>query len=196
MRIAIQLSFCILLLITFFSCKEEKVRVIKIQPLGNFSPAISKSIKDQLTLVNPNVIIAPNIALPNAAYYAPRDRYRADRLLKILSRQASGDTIIVGIMNEDISTSHRGVQDWGVLGLGQRPGKACVVSTFRVNKRERAEQMYKLLLHELGHTEGLAHCKSELCLMKDAEGKNHLGKVKAFCDNCAQYLKKKHWQLN
>lgn len=178
------------------SCREEKERVIKLQPLGTFAPKDVISIKDQLATLNSNVVIASNIPLPRAAYYAPRNRYRADILLQILGRHCSGDTIIVGILNEDISTSLRGVNDWGVMGLGQRPGRACVVSTFRVDRKKRSEQMYKLLLHELGHTEGLSHCPSDNCLMKDAEGKNHLGAVKVFCDKCAKFLKKKKWKLN
>lgn len=41
------------------------------------------------------------------------------------------------------------------MGLGYRPSKACVVSSFRLQARNRREQFLKVLLHEIGHTYGL-----------------------------------------
>jgi archaemetzincin len=95
----------------------------------------------------------------------------------------------------DISTTKNGIKDWGIMGLGYRPGKSCVVSDFRMAVKNRNQQFYKVVLHELGHTEGLPHCKTKTCLMRDAEGGNHLDEEKDFCKNCKDFLLNKGWQL-
>ena len=81
------------------------------------------------------------------------------------------------------------------MGLGYRPGRSCVVSDFRVSHKNKNQQFYKLVLHELGHTEGLSHCKEKTCLMRDAEGGNHLDEENDFCRNCKNFLLKKGWEL-
>lgn len=63
------------------------------------------------------------------------------------------------------------MKDFGVMGLGYRPGKACVASSFRLNKENLDEQFYKIAIHELGHTQGLSHCPEKMCFMRSAEGK-------------------------
>jgi archaemetzincin len=52
-----------------------------------------------------------------------------------------------------------------------------------------------LAFHELGHTQGLPHCKNKTCFMRDAEGGNHLGEETGFCQFCAALLKSKGWQI-
>ena len=81
------------------------------------------------------------------------------------------------------------------MGLGYRPGNACVVSSYRLSKKNKTEQFYKVALHELGHTEGLPHCKNKTCLMRDAEGGNPLNEEKEFCISCKKYLKGKKWNI-
>lgn len=82
------------------------------------------------------------------------------------------------------------------MGLGYRPGNACVASSFRLTKKNKTQQFHKVALHELGHTQGLPHCPDKSCLMRDAEGGNPLDEEKAFCASCRQYLKSKNWKLN
>lgn len=81
------------------------------------------------------------------------------------------------------------------MGLGYRPGKSCVVSDFRMAGKNSNQQFYKVVLHELGHTEGLSHCTVKTCLMRDAEGGNHLDEEKDFCKKCKSFLMNKGWQL-
>jgi archaemetzincin len=82
------------------------------------------------------------------------------------------------------------------MGLGFEPGNACVISTFRLSKTNFAAQFYKVALHELGHTQGLPHCPNKTCLMRDAEGSNHLDEETGFCPSCKAYLKSKGWLIN
>jgi archaemetzincin len=107
----------------------------------------------------------------------------------------SGDTTIIGLTTKDISTTKGKFKDWGIMGLANCPGTACVVSTFRLNKNKLSEQFYKVAIHELGHTSGLPHCKEKSCYLRDAEGGNPLDEEVAFCKRCTSHLKSKGWKL-
>lgn len=185
-----------------FSCKKEKSesnnvnqKVIVIQPLGGFKVKQAKKVFAEIKAINPNVVLREDIPFPEKSFYKPRNRYRADSIIKKLKNNIGRDSVIVGLSNYDISTTYKGIKDWGVMGLGYVPGKACVVSDFRVSSKTKNQQFYKLVLHELGHTEGLPHCLVKTCLMRDAEGGNPLDEEKDFCHNCKSFLKGKGWQL-
>ena len=194
------LFFCL------FSCSKAKndkkveiqkvvQNVIIIQPLGNFRRGEAKTIFTKIKAIHRKVILRQNIPFPENSYYRPRDRYRADSIIKNLKNKIGQDTVIVGLSHFDISTSKNKIQDWGVMGLGYKPGKACVVSNFRLSDKNKSQQFYKLVLHELGHTAGLPDCAISTCLMRDAEGKNPLDQEKDFCGSCKSFLKTKGWQL-
>ena len=197
------MRYCFLVfLFLVFSCKKEKSengtksqKVIVIQPLGDFKTEQSQKVFIGIKSINPNVILRPNISFPENSYYKPRNRYRADSIIKSLKDKIGKDSVIVGLSNRDISTTYKGIVDWGVMGLGYRPGKACVVSDFRLSSKNKKEQFHKLVLHELGHTEGLSHCSVKTCLMRDAEGRNHLDEEKDFCENCKAFLVNQGWNL-
>ncbi|MBE8727028.1 Zn-dependent protease [Flavobacterium hungaricum] len=189
--------FCFLV-----SCTNKKSensiqaqKVIVIQPLGNFSLNQAKRVFSEIKAVNPNVVLRKNIDFPKGSYYKPRNRYRADSIIKNLKNNIDKDSVIVGLSEFDISTTKNGIKDWGIMGLGYRPGKSCVVSTFRLSHKTKNEQFFKLVLHELGHTEGLSHCKVKTCLMRDAEGGNPFDQEKSFCGNCKSFLENKGWYL-
>jgi archaemetzincin len=135
------------------------------------------------------------MSLPSTAFYPARNRYHADSIIKYLDRFNSADTVIIGLTNKDISTIKENMQDWGIMGLGDEPGNACVVSTFRLSKTKTPAQFYKLALHELGHTQGLAHCQNKFCFMRDSEGGNHLDEEVGFCPTCKSFIKSKGWLL-
>ena len=188
---SIQIVLLILLTGVLFSCGfSANQRVIVIQPLGNMPVATVNLVWKQLKQVSPHVILNDAIPLPAFAYYRPRDRYRADSMISYLNHNGK-DTIIVGITNRDISIAKGKITDWGIMGLGLTPGNACVVSTFRLPQKNRMAQLYKLTLHELGHTQGLSHCTNKYCLMRDAEGSNHFDETPGFCANCKALLKSK-----
>ena len=81
------------------------------------------------------------------------------------------------------------------MGLGFEPGNACVVSTYRLSRNNLLNQLDKLTLHELGHTQGLPHCNKKECFMRDAEGGNYFDEETSFCQSCKSFLKSKGWQL-
>ena len=197
------MRYCFLIfLLLVFSCKNEKSendaksqKVIVIQPLGDFKTEQSQKIFEEIKSITPSIVLRSKISFPENSFYKPRNRYRADSIIKSLKDKIGKDSIIVGLSNRDISTTYKGVVDWGVMGLGYRPGKACVVSDFRLSPKNKSEQFYKLVLHELGHTEGLPHCAVKTCLMRDAKGGNPLDEEKEFCMSCKSFLMRKGWQL-
>lgn len=148
-----------------------------VLPLGPFPAALLDKINAGLQAeLGCKVVAQPMVALPASAHYAPRNRYRAEKLLKFLrARRVEPATKILGVTTVDISTTARGVYDWGILGLGQLGGDACVMSTFRCKRSAKDEQqvhfrMVTTCIHEVGHTLDLDHCPDRTCLMTDARG--------------------------
>lgn len=166
----------------------SKPTSIILQPLGDMPSATYLTLAKELIKNGNIVLVMPPASFPASAYYKPRDRYRADTLIAWLSRAELNGRIIVGITDKDISTTMGKNIDWGVMGLGARPGNACVISTFRLKKAKQQEQLLKLCLHELGHTIGLAHCTRSDCYMRDAEGHNIFDNLHGFCTDCKKKL--------
>ncbi len=189
----------ILLLLIYFWCGKKTAtsnRVIIVQPFNDLSTIETEYIFKKLKLINQATILRSSLPLPTQAYYKPRNRYRADSLIKYLKVFGNSDTVVIGLTSKDISTTKGDKIDWGVMGLGYCPGNACVVSTYRLSEKNRLEQLYKVSIHELGHTQGLPHCVTKTCFMRDAEGENPLNEENDFCTSCKSFLKNKGWVLN
>ena len=173
---------------------REKPIVI-LQPLHSFSTEILTYLKDTIEKFYPvNIAIADTKNFPANFYYKPRNRYRADSTIKWL-KQIKPDSArtIVGITNEDVSVNKGANKDYGVMGLGYKPGKACVVSTYRLRKTAASQKhfqqrLFKVVVHEMGHNFGLDHCPDETCIMVDAEGQMKLDQEKDLCSSCKQKL--------
>lgn len=173
-----------------------KPKTIIIQPLGNFDKKLLNKTYHELLKINPKFKISESIPHFQKSYNPIKNRYRADSILKFLRYKYGADTTILAITHPDISVTKGRIQDWGVMGLGYRPGNVCVVSTYRLNKKKQAEQFYKVCIHELGHTTGLPHCPDKTCYMRDADGGNPLDEEIHFCEKCQKHLKTKGWLLN
>ncbi|WP_231433815.1 MULTISPECIES: matrixin family metalloprotease [unclassified Chryseobacterium] len=156
----------------------------------------TKCVADQIKNVYPHIKVLESIDLPKEAYYKDRNRYRADSIIKYLSQNTETGFVKIGLTTKDISTTKGVVKDFGVMGLGFRPGKSCVASSFRLNKKNKNEQFFKVAIHEIGHTQGLDHCPEKTCFMRDAEGKNPTDEEIDFCKKCKTFLKNKNWEFN
>lgn len=197
-----------LILICIYSCTNfeiepvrrvqfiiSKPKVLLIQPLGDFNQSLAKENLKSLKKNFPSSRLLPSIPLFPNAYYKPRDRYRADSILKFTRYKYGIDTLMLLMTHRDISVTKNRIKDWGVMGLAHRPGNVCVVSTYRLDKSKLAEQLYKVSIHELGHTQGLPHCPIKSCYMRDASGGNPLDEEKGFCPSCKKVMENKGWHM-
>ena len=106
----------------------------------------------------------------NFAYDLTRDQYHSTAILeKLASTSPSSAIKIVAITHVDLFIpilTH-------VYGEAQLAGKACIVSTFRLQEglsianieKEFENRVVKEVLHELGHTFNLRHCDDKSCTM-------------------------------
>ena len=167
------------------NAKSQKT-YIGLQKIGDVPEAYMDTVYNAMQAVYSFPLVRmPDRVLPTTAYTAIKvPRYRADTIIRLLKREQP-DSIAhtLAIMLEDISTTKKGTDqqplkpawkydDWGILGLGYRPGPSCVVSTFRMkttNKAQFFDRLKKVSMHELGHNLGLKHCKHDpKCVMRDA----------------------------
>jgi archaemetzincin len=166
--------------------------VIKVLPLGNLDKKLAEGAVFRLKQYVRHVTLLPAVALPAHAYYAPRNRYRADTLIKWMAAKAGRGEVYVGLTASDISTKKDKVKDFGVMGLGYMPGRACVVSSYRLKNKAN---FYKVVLHEAAHTTGLPHCPEKTCYLRDAKGGDPTGEETGFCSKCESFLKGKGWSF-
>jgi archaemetzincin len=157
----------------------EKAPRICIQPLGKYDRTLlGKAVRGLKYLYGYPVRVLDKVAMPPEAWYKPRNRHRADKLLVFLEETVSCRAdcdIAVGFTRQDISTTNGKVKDWGIFGLGSVGGTVCVVSTYRLTRKTKdprkvAIRTVKVVNHEVGHVLGLGHCPKVRCMMEDAKG--------------------------
>lgn len=175
---------------------EKKTVTILVQPFNDMKVENIEFVVNKIRQMYPEVKILDPIDFPKTAYYKPRNRYRADSLISFLSKNTKGGFVTIGLTSKDISATKGNIKDFGIMGLGFRPGNACVASSFRLNKKNSKEQFFKIVVHELGHTQGLKHCPIKECFMRNAEGKNPTNEETGFCKKCKQILINNNWKFS
>ena len=218
------LLLAIVQLIYLLSCQQNKIKqpsrtireekgvgnlgAIHIIPLGKVRKDLIKEVIDGLQNFYHQEIIVESTALLTEDLLSPsKTRYNAN---EILNKFNSTKNILI-ITEKDIST-FKGIKqpekfynapvkgitkEWGIFGLGLRPGNVCVISTYekRLGKnstpRLLKERLQKIAIHEVGHNKGLEHCnKNKECLMHAADGsiKQVDHEKLFFCDNCRKTI--------
>ncbi len=175
--------------------KKDKNITLYIQPFNDCPKQKIDALKKELEKIYTNIVVNSSISLPDFALNSTKARYRADKLIKFLSENTSENGVTLGVTTKDISVTKGKYADWGVMGLAYKPGKACVISSFRLKGKNQDEKLYKVAIHELGHTQGLNHCPDKSCYMRDAEGKDHLNEEIHFCEKCKTHLIEQGWKL-
>lgn len=164
---------------------DVSVDSLTLVPLGTVSDRnvsiVRKALQDRYRL---DVRVGKRRPLPKEAFYAPRQRYRADHLVRWLAK-ADGEDKVLGVAAADISMTARGHKDWGIVGLAQLGKRGAVVSVFRL--KGSAGKIGDVAVHEVGHLLGRDHCPTVDCTMHDAEGKvRKIGN--GLCGDCRNRL--------
>ena len=183
MALPSRFSLIVLLACGLFAgpARADAVRyTVCLQPLGKHEAALLAPVGrglGQAYGVEVRTLAAK--PLPRAAYYPPRNRYRAQRLLDHLRDKlrpaARGCDALLGVTAVDVSITKGQHPDWGVLGLAYPGAGVAVVSSFRVHRgadaRKAAQRAVKVSIHEFGHVLGLPHrTEGPGCIMNDAGG--------------------------
>lgn len=194
MNIKFFLTTLLLLFITSSSAKKEDITLC-IQPFDDVSSITIVILKKDMEKIFTNIEVKSPITFSDDLLNVSKTRYRADKIIYFLSGKTSSNCVTLGVTTKDISVTKGKYTDWGVMGLGFKPGKSCVISSFRLKGKNKQEKLYKVAIHELGHTQGLNHCPEKSCYMRDAEGKDHLNEEVHFCEKCKAHLITCGWKL-
>jgi archaemetzincin len=196
---------------TFLSyCKSpiraDKKHIIGLQPIGPYDKEQLQFIRLELQgFFKTQVVILNETAMPAAFLNTSKgERYSADSLIRWLARTAP-DSIykVVALTHKDIFTTkyangqikkpENAYAVWGIFGLGFKPGRSCVISDHRLqtnNKQQFKHRIRTVVIHELGHNQGLDHCPTKNCIMSDANEN-----IKTVDNSSDQYCKKCNDQL-
>ena len=116
---------------------------VHIVPLGDVKQKYLNHVKESIIKFYPNIncVIDKPVKLTEDILAKSGTRYEAS---KILTKYKSNKNIIL-ITEKDIAYFNRekNIKEYGIIGLGLRPGKVCVVSTFRIKKSSKFFQDYK-----------------------------------------------------
>ncbi len=138
--------------------------------------------------------LAP-VAIPERAYDARRGQYQSVEIMKTLAQDTPGDaTRILGVTDVDLAIPMLSF----LFGQAQLNGRIAVVSLCRLHQEFYGlpaeddllrERIVKEVLHEMGHTFGLVHCRDQKCVMSLA---THIGlvdsKSQQYCSPCGLQL--------
>lgn len=169
--------------IFFRNTKLFLVKTIAIQPMGyiaNYEPIEKLKIKLE-KFYHKKVVILPTIPLSSKYIDGTKGlRYDAGKIVSELSanRYAHYDKVI-GYTESDIFIYRALMKEsefetmeindaWGIFGLGDKPGRACVLSNYRLQDQSDSLMQTRIetvALHEVGHTLGLNHCTTPGCIM-------------------------------
>ena len=144
---------------------------IVIAPLGNFAQELFEAISSEAKRIfGFSSEITPILEDLSFAYDLNRNQYHSTLILDQLAQKLPPAAArVLAIVQVDLFIpilTH-------VYGEAQLGGKACVVSTFRLNEglpttnigNPFLERIAKESIHELGHTFNLRHCRDHTCIM-------------------------------
>ena len=163
---------------------------IFISPIGDFSPELLDRISGEIQRIYTFPTAVRSLLTDiEFAYHPNREQYHSTPILEKLARNApAGAVKVLALVQVDLFIpilTH-------VYGEAQLGGKACIVSTIRLNEGHHAlntqepylSRILKEAIHELGHTFKLRHCREHTCLMHNCRNE---GDVDRKSDQLCRY---------
>lgn len=135
------------------------------------------------------------LEVPSSAYDVSRGQYHSVEIMKAVAHRApNGLGRVLGLTEVDLAIPTLTF----VFGQAQVEGRVAVLSLARLRQEFYGlpadevllrERVVKEVLHELGHTFGLTHCRNSKCAMSLA---THIalvdGKEESYCARCGLQL--------
>ena len=144
---------------------------IVISPIGDFTPELLDRISAEIKRIYTfSTEVQPLLTDIEFAFHPNRQQYHSTPILEELACKApTGAIKVLAVAQVDLFIpilTH-------VYGEAQLGGKACIVSTVRLNEGHQSQntqepylsRIIKEAIHELGHTFKLHHCREHTCLM-------------------------------
>ena len=135
-------------------------------------------------------------SLDISSFYNPgRRQYDANDLLKKITERAPEEALkVIGMVRVDLYIP---ILTY-IFGQAALNGRTGVASLYRLRNEHYGlepdeellmERFSKVILHELGHTFGLIHCRHPVCVMRSSTYVEDLDqKEKRFCQRCRAEL--------
>jgi archaemetzincin len=192
-KLVLIIPIALIVLTGFYYFKP--VGTINIQPLGEVSPEYTNLVKKSVkSFYGYDCLVLPKKEITKDMLSPIKKRIDANKALR---SNLSFDNLLIITEKDICCNKDANNPEWGVFGLGLRPGKICIISTFRLrknfSKQKTLERLEKVALHEIGHNFGLEHCiNNKKCMMNDACGtiKQVDNEKVWFCEKCMNQLKK------
>ncbi len=149
---------------------------VAILPLGDISPwQIKLTVLVLEKEFEVNTLVLPPTKIPSQYFNAERGRYQARKLLNFLFPQLPVDAQrIMGIVEGKLENANNELCQ-GIAYSCNRVAVYCVPHLSMQQSDPVKNQIgqdalsYHLIVHEFGHTLGLAHCNQSDCAMNDTE---------------------------
>jgi len=170
---------------------------VHIVPIG---PVPDKTIEQTAAALRDHAPVNPVIeqrhGFPRRTRSPRAGAYKAGVVLDWLDTLAiDHDGKIMGLTEADIVTKKGKHPIWGILGIGSIDGRCSLISTYRMKRKWEnggapevlvRERLWKIAIHELGHTLGLEHCPKVGCIMEDGHGTvKTVDRDTELCESCA-----------
>jgi archaemetzincin len=150
---------------------SKSAHKIIISPIGNVTADLQGPIREEVERIYgyPTDVLGLLDDL-EFAFNTNRNQYHSTTILEQLADRAPAGAIkVLALVEVDLFIpilTH-------VYGEAQLGGKACIVSTIRLNEGHSylntqepfLSRIVKEAIHELGHTFSLRHCREHTCLM-------------------------------
>ncbi len=170
---------------------------VKIVSFAYFDHSFTKRIASSVALeFNAEVQIQEGHLDLSEYYEAPRKQYKGNELLISVEASFAGVTQkTIGLFNVDLFIP---ILTY-IFGQAYLGGTTAIASAYRLsNTRYGMKEDFELLLnrmtkeviHELGHTFGLIHCRNPQCVMSSSTYVEDIDqKSRSFCNKCREKLK-------
>lgn len=183
---------------------------LNIYNMGGVPRSEIEKLTKRMSAVYPDVKYCGEISLVDSAKIVKEkkgnNRYWFSKLLPHVRKTIHNkNNITLVVVNAEVCnwTENGSHANLGISPLG---GRISFVSyqRLKVNKLNNEENMFKVAIHELGHSVARlvaerkdlrCHCPNEACLMKDANNHFPYINVSSFCKECSEKMKSHNFDV-